>query len=218
MVQPLPQFNSLVKTKIDKVFFKLLEQNFPKTSKLYKIFNRNTVKLSYSCMPNVASLINGYNMRKTKDKPQTAHPRCNCRNKKTCPLQGMCQQECVIYQVKICKDIVNNNDENSKIYIGSTQNVFKKWYYNHISSFNNEKLSTTLSTYIYKFRRDNNKEPILKWEILKRCPKYRAGNKVCHLCLEEKLAIALYNEPDHLLNSKAEILSKCRHKKRWLLD
>lgn len=38
-------------------------------------------------------------------------------------------------------------------------------------------------------------------------PKYRAGNKVCPLCLEEKLTIALYNEPNHLLNLKTEILN-----------
>ena len=33
-----------VKTNIGKTFFKLLRKDFHKTSKLYKVFNKNTVK------------------------------------------------------------------------------------------------------------------------------------------------------------------------------
>lgn len=51
-----------------------------------------------------------------------------------------------------------------------------------------------------------------------RCSKYEAGQKFCKLCIEEKLAIALYKEHNDLLNYKTEILNKCRHRKTWLLD
>ena len=34
----------------------------------------------------------------------------------------------------------------------------------------------------------------------KKCWKYKAGNKYCNLCMEEKFAIASYNDPNELLN------------------
>ena len=39
----------------------LTERSFPAGHKLRKIFNRNTIKLSYSCMPNVKQIIDGHN-------------------------------------------------------------------------------------------------------------------------------------------------------------
>ena len=50
-----------VKTNIGKVFFKLLHKHFPKMHKFSKIFNKNTVKLSYSSMRNMASIITSHN-------------------------------------------------------------------------------------------------------------------------------------------------------------
>ena len=49
--------------KIRKEFFRLLKKNFPLSSCLYKIFNTNTIKLSYCTMPNMASLINKSNIK-----------------------------------------------------------------------------------------------------------------------------------------------------------
>ena len=43
--------------ELGKELFRLLKKNFPLTNKLHKIFNKNTVRLNYSCMPNVANLI-----------------------------------------------------------------------------------------------------------------------------------------------------------------
>ena len=48
---------------IDKEFLKILWKNFLPTSSLYKIFNKNNIKLSYSCIPNVANLINKSNTK-----------------------------------------------------------------------------------------------------------------------------------------------------------
>ena len=47
-----PPFSSNVTTNIGATFLKLINKHFPKKSKLNKIFNRNTVKISHSCMPN----------------------------------------------------------------------------------------------------------------------------------------------------------------------
>ena len=46
-----PPFSQSVKTNIGKEFFKIIEKHFPRGHKFHKILNRNTVKLSYSCMP-----------------------------------------------------------------------------------------------------------------------------------------------------------------------
>ena len=47
----------------------------------FKIFNRNTVKVSYSCMPNVAAIIKGHNSQITQRhaNAESSPRRCNCR-------------------------------------------------------------------------------------------------------------------------------------------
>ena len=42
-------------------FLKLLDAKFTEEHLLHKIFNRNTVKISYSCMPNLKQNIDGHN-------------------------------------------------------------------------------------------------------------------------------------------------------------
>ena len=46
-----------VKTNIGKLFIKLVRKHFPKNSKYHKIFNLNTLKLSYCCTTNVGNII-----------------------------------------------------------------------------------------------------------------------------------------------------------------
>ena len=58
-----PQFNLLTKTNIGKEFFKILDFSFPKGHPLHTTFNINTVKLSYSCLPNVQSKISSDNKK-----------------------------------------------------------------------------------------------------------------------------------------------------------
>ena len=41
-----PPFSQTVKTNIAKSFFRILDKYFPKSHSLYKIFNRNTIKIS----------------------------------------------------------------------------------------------------------------------------------------------------------------------------
>ena len=58
-----PPFSKNVKTNIARSFLKLVDTHFPTGNKLHKIFNRNTVKVSYSCMSNVKSIITSHNTR-----------------------------------------------------------------------------------------------------------------------------------------------------------
>lgn len=49
-----PLYIRNVETNIGCVFLRILNEEFPKDNVLHKIFNCNTVKISYSCMPNLS--------------------------------------------------------------------------------------------------------------------------------------------------------------------
>ena len=55
-----PPFSHSVKTNIEKIFLKLVRKHFPRHHKLHKIFNLNTLKLSY-CMKNISNIIKRHN-------------------------------------------------------------------------------------------------------------------------------------------------------------
>ena len=48
-----PPFSEQAATNIGKEFFSLLSQHFPPNNRYHKIFNKQNVKLSYNCMPNI---------------------------------------------------------------------------------------------------------------------------------------------------------------------
>ena len=50
-----------VKTNIGRIFFKLLQKHFPTTHPMYTIFNKNKIKISYCCFPNMGSIISSHN-------------------------------------------------------------------------------------------------------------------------------------------------------------
>ena len=79
-----PPFSLNVKTNVGKVFFKILRKNFPKTNPLSKVFNKNTVKISYSCTRNMKSILSSHNKKVLYPKQQQKG--CNCRYKNSCPL------------------------------------------------------------------------------------------------------------------------------------
>ena len=86
-----PPFDARVKTNLGREFLKIVRECFPKRHVLHTIFNRNTLKLSYSCMPNVESIISAHN--KNLIKPNTEDPSqnlCNCSKKAECPLDNQC--------------------------------------------------------------------------------------------------------------------------------
>ena len=51
-----PPYSNNVKSNVGKQFLKLVRRHFPKGNKLNKTFNKNTLKVSYSCMRNMSSL------------------------------------------------------------------------------------------------------------------------------------------------------------------
>ena len=146
-----------MKTNIGRVFFKLLHKHFPRTHKFYNIFDKNTVKLNYSSMRNMASIITSHN--KTILRPNIQDYGCNCRKKNECPMQNKCLTTNIIYEARV----TNNIDIVEKIYFGLLKTSFKERYRNHNSSFRLQSRSkdTELSKYVWELKNEN-KIPFIK--------------------------------------------------------
>ena len=52
-----PPYSANVKTNVGKIFMRIVDKDFPRHHQYYKLFNRNNIKLSYSCMPNMNNVI-----------------------------------------------------------------------------------------------------------------------------------------------------------------
>lgn len=210
-----PPYSANVSTNIGKHFLSLIDSCFPKGHKLRKIINRNTIKVSYSCMPNIKQSISNHNKKLLSKQPtenNKVERNCNCRDKNTCPLQGECLKACVIYQGTTTNTTTGNKDT----YIGLTENTFKTRYTQHKSSFklNHKRSSTALSEHIWSLS-EKHMTYTLDWEILAHCRPYKPGQKFCALCVEEKFLI---NKLNPSLNVNRTYWTYCAHKRKFLLE
>ena len=57
---------------------------------------------------------------------------------------------------------------------------------------------------------------VIAWEMIATASPYKCGTRHCNLCLTEKLLI-MKAAPNSLLNSRNEIVSKCRHSNKFKL-
>ena len=209
-----PPYSKNVSTNIGRIFLKLVRKYFPKHHKFYSIFNKNNIKVSYSCMGNMHAIISKHNKKILY--PSSTIPSSktwNCRIKDHCPLDNNCLSSNIIYNAKIATD----NDTIGKNYIGLTEGSFKQRFTQHKLSFNNRKYasSTGLSRYIWRLK-DNDEEYNIKWTVITKAPPYSNILKRYDLYLAEKPHIikANYNT---LLNKRSEFISKCRHMNKYLL-
>lgn len=202
-----PPYSKDVKTNVGGHFLKLISRHFPRGHSLNKIFNANTIKVSYSCLPNMRSRIKTHNARKIQ-KTKQANPEksCNCRKKDECPLRGNCMIKTVVYKATVR----SNNTE--KAYIGQTGGQFKTRFRNHKKSFNSEKYAneTELSKYIWELKKKKQSYQ-LTWEVIKQSNTSIRESGSCNLCLDEKIELI---NCKNSLNKKTELISTCRHRKR----
>ena len=206
-----PPFSRNVKTNIGKVFLKIVKNRFGKNNKYHTIFNRNTLKLSYSCTTNVANLIKGHNNKILNSEKHQQQKPCNCRQKDQCPLKGECLATCVVYKAEVTHGC------ETEVYYGQCETEFKLRFNNHTKSFRHRKHSneTELSKLIWKLK-DKGEEYELRWSIAARASQYKKGSSSCDLCLTEKATI-IRAEPKGLLNKRTELISKCRHRNKHML-
>ena len=210
-----PPFSRNVKTNLAKQFLKLIPKHFPKHHKFHKLFNKNNVKVSYSCMPNIKSKINQHNKKIIPNSETNQNIRtCNCINKQQCPLNQQCLSKDIIYQATITSDIQNYRE---KHYIRLCHTTFKARYTNHKKSFSHIKYknNTELSNEYWKIKNMHG-TPTITWKIIKQSSSYDLSKKRCPLCTTEKAEI-LYFHDTNLLNKKSEMISTCRHQIQYRL-
>ena len=207
-----PPFHKNLKTNIGKEFLHIIDRNFPPHHPLHKLFNRKTVKISYSCTTNIGSIMQAHNKKLISKCNQTNSRTCNCRNKDTCPVPGKCCTQCVVYKA----EITTANETVS--YIGSTGGEFKTRFNGHTQSFRSEakKSSTTLSQYVWD--KQLNPSPSIKWSFLKIAKPYTPGQRSCDVCLSEKLFIMKESKNRRNLNKRNEIVKLCPHRAKYRLD
>ena len=99
----------------------------------------------------------------------------------------------------------------SETYIGLCDTSFKLRYRNHVCSFRNEryKQATELSKYIWSLK-ERKIVYNIKWRKVKQARSY------CNLCLWETYFIICKPEMS-TLNNKSELMTTCRHSKKFLL-
>ena len=206
-----PPFSLNVQTKVGQKFLQLIDKCFPKNHPLRQICNRNTIKVSYRCTPNIGAAISANNSKLLEPKEKNDLNTCNCDTKENCPVQGKCLENEVIYRATLTEE-----GGEKHTYTGLTANKFKDRWSGHKHTFNNEQANqTTLSSLTHELKNKNINFEI-KWEIVDRAKPFNPVTGICALCTREKYLIAF--EPNGAtLNKRSELYSSCRHKEKMLL-
>ena len=192
------------------MFLKAAAECFPPGHPLHKIFNRNSLKVSYSTTPNVAQIIAAKNAKILKP-PEPETRKCNCPRNKECPLDKKCLTEGLIYQATVTEP-----NAEPRTYIGLCSTDFKARLGVHRQSFRDPEVNqTSLSNHVHEVK-SRNIEPTISWKIIDRGKKYSPVTGVCQLCTREAYYILIHPELANL-NARSEMFSACRHKKSTLL-
>ena len=105
-----------------------------------------------------------------------------------------------------------------KPYIGISFTKWKSLCSNPEFSFTHEHLKdqTALSKHFWSLK-NKGLTPEIQWSILKKsnAPKYFDSR--CNICLEEKIQIMIYPNPENSLNQLYELIARCRHRNRLKL-
>ena len=150
-------------TNVGKRFLQPLRHLFARSKKLHKIFNEDTVKVSYCCTQNVASTIKLHDTKLINTFIKNILS-CNCRKKHEYHFDSKCRTENIVYNY-----VASVDGYPSKFYLGTAEGDFKQRFYNHRMSFNNESRprEATLSKYVSEIKKKFKKMLLLKWSIIK---------------------------------------------------
>ena len=122
IIQFNPPYSVNVKTNMGRIFLYLIDKHFPRHYKHRKLYSRNNIKISYSCMPNMASVIRNHNTSLLNVPTPTDIKECSFRQKTECPLDKKCLSGYLVYNA-----LVDRLDTNkTKHYYGTCEKNFKK--------------------------------------------------------------------------------------------
>ena len=195
-------------------FLHLVDKHFPRSNKLDKIFNGNTIKVSYSGQhgknnqePQQESNIQGMSYM------HPCHPNATVVKRRHAHSTETAKQPALFTKPKSRQPQILKK----KTYVGLREGTRKQRICIQII-INNRKYinSTTLSKHIWKLK-DNNQAPEITWSIKTSAPAYTNITNRCMLCLQEKMAIITFPDEDSLLIRRSDLISKCRHENKFIL-
>ena len=108
-------------------------------------------------------------------------------------------------------------EDETKTYVGQTNNTFKKRMDLHNSDTNCGRTRCTLSAYLIEQRRKGKDPEEIRWSLIKPVKPRERGDRYCQLCLSEK-AFILRSDPELTLNKRSELLRRCRHRDSLMLS
>ena len=146
---------------------------------------------------------------------------CNCslpsKVNGKCVYEGKCRSRCIIYEVKYCMC--------DAIYIGKTQQTFKKRLHGHISDLqrllkNGQKSDSFAAHFVQHFNNTTSRTDLRKcmtFKVIKQLnligvmKKFTKPN--CYLCMQECLTILkmLRDKRVTVMNKNLELYGACRH-------
>ena len=169
-------------------------------------------------MSNVSNIIKGFNKVKLEGEPDNnGTETCNCRED-PCPLAGKCNVKEIIYE-----GLITDSDDKVSRYVGLSSTKFIERFRGHKNSlkYSENRAKTQLSRKVWDLK-DKGKFKQLKFNITKKSKSYQAGDKVCQLCLNEKIVIlaSFKSEGDTIepTNSRDELFRICIHRDRRKLS
>ena len=184
-----------------RMLLHLLDKHFDRNHKCHKIFNRNNVKYSYSCIDNIKNVISSYKKEVRNFYNKMNGKTCSCRNKNNCPLDNKCSKLLKLTDKIVYKAEVETNDGinelSTKVNLGISETEFTAKYNNHTMSFRNRthESDSKLSKFTWSLK-DQDKEFDIKWSIFKKSSRSKSRN----LDLLKKLVISNFKEKERLLN------------------
>ena len=217
-----PPFNLYCSTNVGQIFRRLIETHFTKNDIVSKLFNKNKVKLSYSCLPNIKAKISAHNKKILSAQALNRVPfqggaekNCNCQASKVCPLAENCVHSDVIYEAEILRE--GQAQGQGHFYIGLASGLIKKRISNHEHSFRNPKRrnDTELAKFIWSLKDKGIGNFTINWKILARESLYNKNTRKCQLCTREKVEIKrkIKHVENRCINKREECFTKCVH--RW---
>ena len=118
----------------------------------------------------------------------------------------------IVYEAQI----TNNTNDDQKRYPGASETPFKERFNNHKRDFKHKMYEkcTELSKIVWSLQ-SQGIIPNIKWRIVKKVNSLVSSN-YSKLCLTEKFCIIESRDDKTLLNTKSELVSKCRQQNKLL--
>ena len=132
-----------------------------------------------------------------------------------CRMSGLCHSENVVYQ-GIIYPKENVKDRKTYIVISSTKWKSRYAHYKFFFSHEHLKNQTALCKHFWTLK-NKGLTPEIQCSILKKSNTPKCIDSRCNLCLEEKIQIMIYPDPEKLLSQRCELIARCRNRNKFKL-